>query len=43
MNGKYNVVEIANFTKELKTLSKKYPSIRNDVKTLAEELADDPY
>ena len=43
MAGRYNVVQIANFTKDLKALSKKYPSIKNDVENLAEELAYDPF
>ena len=43
MERKYNVVEIANFIKETKQLSKKYPSIKNDVNNLKEELKDNPF
>jgi hypothetical protein len=42
MDGKYSVIEIMNFKKELKELSKKYPSIKNDVNDLKEVLKDNP-
>jgi hypothetical protein len=42
MEGKYSVIEVLNFIKELKKLSKKYPSIRNDVNNLKEVLKANP-
>ena len=42
MEGKYLIVEIKNFKKEFKELSKKYPSIENDLNNLKEVLKDDP-
>jgi hypothetical protein len=42
MEGKYNVIELSNFKKELKQLSKKYPSIKNDVDNLKEVLKGNP-
>jgi hypothetical protein len=43
MNQKFNVIEIKNFTRELKELSKKYPSIKDDVNNLKEELSGNPF
>jgi hypothetical protein len=42
MEGKYSVIEVLNFIKELKQLSKKYPSIKNDVNNLKEVLKANP-
>lgn len=39
----YNIVTIAPFDKQLKRLSKKYPSIKNDIEKLGGELAENPH
>ncbi len=43
MAGHYTVIEIANFKKEIKAIFKKYPSIKNDVTNLIEDLKNDPF
>ena len=43
MEKKFIVTELKNFKKELKGLSKKYPSIINDVENLKTELAENPF
>ncbi len=42
MEGRYKVIEIKNFKKELKELSKKYPSIISDLDNLVEVLRGNP-
>ncbi len=42
MEKKFIVTELKGFKKELKGLSKKYPSIINDVENLKTKLADNP-
>ena len=38
----YNIYTTDFFDKELKKLSKKYPSVKNDYKTLVDSLKEDP-
>jgi mRNA-degrading endonuclease RelE of RelBE toxin-antitoxin system len=38
----YKIATIPQFDKDLKKLAKKYPSIKNDIATLAKELSETP-
>ncbi len=38
----YNVITIPQFDKDLKRLSKKYPSIKKDLSALVDQIADNP-
>lgn len=39
----YKITSIYGFEKEVKRLSKKYPSLKNELKTLVEEMRDNPF
>jgi len=39
----YNIIAVPKFSKELKKLAKKYPSLRNDFKDFLENLETNPF
>jgi len=39
----YNIVAIPPFDKQVKRLAKKYPSLKEDLKHLADELSENPF
>ena len=39
----FEILSISNFDKELKKLAKKYPSIKQDLIELVEEIIEDPF
>ncbi|MFT4094994.1 MAG: type II toxin-antitoxin system RelE/ParE family toxin [Niabella sp.] len=42
MNPKFKVIPVASFLRELKSLSKKYVSIKEDVNALVQQIKTDP-
>jgi mRNA-degrading endonuclease RelE of RelBE toxin-antitoxin system len=40
---KYEIIPTPNFSKEFKRLAKKYPSLKEDIRKLTENLKEDPF